>query len=111
MQRLIITYDVYRLLKSGSEWADYLQSLPQKTVPIALLWDYNYEDNSVPDTDGNTSGTEFEWLFKNKETGEHLLVSCSLVMRVFQLRAATRRKFPDSMRRWCPRYYHTTASA
>lgn len=90
---MIITYDVSRLLKSGSEWADYLQSLPQKTVPIALLWGYNYEDDSASDTDGleaisYISGTELEWLFKNEETGEYLLVSSSLLIDVFQLRDA-----------------------
>ena len=71
-------YDiVYSLLGSRSEWADYLQSLPQKTVPIGLFWGYKYSEDDSPDRE------EIDWkgnhdlrqLFVNPETEVERLAS------------------------------------
>ena len=67
----------YRLLGSRSEWADYLQSLAKKTVPIGLFWGYKYSDEDVPereaiDWEGNH---ELRQLFVNPETGAERLAS------------------------------------
>lgn len=67
----------YSLLGPRSEWADYLQSLPQTTVPIGLFWGYRYSDNDVPEREA------IEWKgdhdmaqhFVNPETGVERLAS------------------------------------
>ena len=67
---------VCSLLGPRSEWAGYLQSLPQNGVPIGLLWGYKYSDDDVPergaiDWRGNR---DLEQLFVNPETGVERLV-------------------------------------
>jgi len=59
------------LLGSRSEWADYLQSLPQKAVPIGLLWGYRYSDEDVPERKAIDwkHNHNLERLFINPETG------------------------------------------
>lgn len=72
------SYDtVYSLLGSCSEWAGYLQSLPQKAVPIGLFWGYKYSDDDIPERDvidwnGNHDLIQ---LFVNPETGMERLAS------------------------------------
>lgn len=71
-------YDiVYSLLGSRSEWAGYLQSLPQKTVPIGLLWGYRYSDDDVPEREviDWKRNHDLEQLFVNPETGVERLAS------------------------------------
>jgi len=59
------------LLGSRSEWADYLQSLPQKTVPIGLFWGYKYSEDDSPDREAIDwkSSRDLRQLFVNPETG------------------------------------------
>ena len=72
------SYDiVYSLLGPRSEWADYLQSLPQKLVPVGLFWGYKYSDDDVPEREtidwkGNHDLVQ---LFVNPETGVERLAS------------------------------------
>ena len=76
--RVWSSYDtIYSLLGSRSEWADYIQSLPQKTVSIGLLWGYRYSEDDVPgreaiDWEGNH---DLRQLFVNPETGVERLAS------------------------------------
>ena len=65
------------LLGSRSEWADYLQSLPQKTVPIGLFWGYKYSDNDVPEREAiDWEDNNDLWsLFVNPETRVERLAS------------------------------------
>jgi hypothetical protein len=72
------SYDkVHSLLGSRSEWGGYLQSLPQKAVPIGLFWGYKYSDDEIPergaiDWKGNH---DLRQLFVNPETGVERLAS------------------------------------
>lgn len=67
----------YSLLGPLSEWADYLQSLPQKTVPIGLFWGYKYSEEDVPDREAiDWRGKhDMERFFVNPETGVERLAS------------------------------------
>ncbi|KAF9648895.1 hypothetical protein BDM02DRAFT_2047232 [Thelephora ganbajun] len=71
--QLALALALYRefLLGSRSEWADYLQSLPQKTVPIGLFWGYKYSDDDVPEREAiDWKGNhDMGRLFVNPETG------------------------------------------
>lgn len=72
------SYDTVRsLLGPRSEWADYLQSLPQKTVPIGLLWGYRYSEDDIPDREAiDWKGNhDLGRLFVNPETGVEKLAS------------------------------------
>jgi hypothetical protein len=72
------SYDIiYSLLGSRSEWADYLQSLPQKTVPIGLFWGYKYSEDDSPDREAiDWKGNhDLRPLFVNPETGVERLAS------------------------------------
>jgi len=72
------SYDtVCSLLGSRSEWADYLQSLPQKTVQIGLFWGYEYSDEDVPEKEAIDwkGNRDLEQVFVNPETGVERLVS------------------------------------
>jgi hypothetical protein len=68
---------VCSLLGSRSEWAGYLQSLPQRTVPIGLFWGYRYSEDDraereAIDWKGNH---DLARLFVNPETGVEKLAS------------------------------------
>ena len=72
------SYDiVYSLLGPRSAWADYLQSLPQTTVPIGLFWGYKYSEDDVPDREAIDwkGNRDLIQLFVNPETGVERLAS------------------------------------
>lgn len=72
------SYDiVHSLLGSRSEWADYLQSLPQKTVPIGLFWGYKYSEEDSPDREAIDwrGNRDLRQLFVNPETEVERLAS------------------------------------
>ena len=72
------SYDtVHSLLGSRSQWAGYLQSLPQKTVPVGLFWGYKYSDDDVPEMEAIDwkSNHDLRRQFVNPETGEERLAS------------------------------------
>ena len=72
------SYDtIYSLLGSCSEWAGYLQSLPQKAVPIGLFWGYKYAEDDVPEREAiDWKGNhDLRQLFVNPETGVERLVN------------------------------------
>ena len=76
--RVWSSYDtVCSLLGPRSEWADYLQSLPQTTVPIGLFWGYKYLEDDMPDKEAiDWKGNhDLGRLFVNPETGVEKLAS------------------------------------
>ena len=73
----VLTIITHSLLGLRSEWAGYLESLPQKTVRIGLFWGYKYSDDDVPEREAIDwkGNQELRQLFVNPETGVERLAS------------------------------------
>lgn len=113
--RVWSSYDtIHSLLGSRSEWVDYLQSLPRKTVPIGLFWGYKYSEDDVPDREAiDWKGNhDLAQLFVNPETGVERLASvldldvspCRLML--LGICRDCRPKFLDFTRELWNRFYH-----
>ena len=101
---------IYSLLGPRSEWAGYLQSLPQKTVPIGLFWGYKYSDDEIPEREAIDweDNHELAQFFVNPETGVERLarvLDLGGVRVPLMLFGDCRPRSVDSTKEWWNRFY------